>query len=263
MGFRQSDLVRYYTFESFDDEKVTHAFFTRCGGVSPSPWESLNLGGTVGDDIHRVAENRRRACQAIQVEPATLYDVWQVHSSDVVIADNPRPFHVPHSKADAILTDKLHLALLMRFADCVPILLYDPAHHVIGIVHAGWQGTVKQVVNSTVYTLCDQYGSQTEDVLAAIGPSIGPDHYEVGPNVIREVERAFGPDASGLLHSQNGVVKLDLWSANRLLLERAGVRHIEVAGICTACHLEDWYSHRGEQGKTGRFGVMISLSKST
>jgi hypothetical protein len=94
---------------------------------------------------------------------------------------------------------------------------------------------------------------------AAIGPSIGPDHYTVGADVVAHVRQAFGEDASVLLSTLDGGVHFDLWAANRMLLERAGVRQIEVAGLCTACHVDDWYSHRAEKGRTGRFGAMIGL----
>ena len=103
------------------------------------------------------------------------------------------------------------------------------------------------------------YGSQPSDLLAAVGPSIGPDHYEVGLDVVRQVQQAFGNRAKDLLSTSAGQIKFDLWAANRLLLEQSGVRNIDVVNICTACHTEDWYSHRGDKGRTGRFGAIIAL----
>jgi len=186
-----------------------------------------------------------------------------VHSADVVYTDQPRPVHAPHLKADAILTDRPGVGLFMRFADCVPILLYDPRRHAVGLVHAGWKGTVQRVAAAAVVAMQDRMNSRPADLMAAIGPSIGPHHYVVGPDVIARVRQAFGQDASKLLQNvdREGAVgvQFDLWSANRLVLEDAGVQQIEVAGICTACHLEDWYSHRGEHGMTGRFGVLLGL----
>ena len=260
MSFYQAGTVRYYAFNSLEGDGLRHAVFTRQGGVSPAPWASLNLGGTVGDDVERVAENRLRALRCFDTTPDTLYDVWQVHSADVVRVEAPRPAHVPHERADAIVTDRPGITLLMRFADCVPILLYDPARRVIGMAHAGWQGTVKGVAGAVIESMRLGYGCQPADILAAIGPSIGPDHYEVGPDVAVQVKRVFGQDAMALLSGDSGAVKFDLWAANRLQLAQAGVKHIETAGICTACHLEDWFSHRAEKGKTGRFGVAMRLS---
>jgi copper oxidase (laccase) domain-containing protein len=110
-----------------------------------------------------------------------------------------------------------------------------------------------------VEAMQSHYGCTPADILAAIGPSIGPDHYEVGMDVVNQVRQVFGWEASGLLAYRDGRAFFDLWGANRLLLERVGVRHIEISGLCTACSTKDWYSHRAEQGCTGRFGVMIAL----
>jgi YfiH family protein len=261
MPFRERDSLRYYTFESLDDEGVLHAAFTRHGGVSPVPWARLNLGNLVGDDPTNVFENRRRVFQVIGRSTESLFDVWQVHGTGVVCAEAPRPVSAPHQRADAILTDNPQVTLLMRFADCVPILYYDPIHRVVGLAHAGWQGTVKQIAKFTVKVMQSVYGSRPEDIFVAIGPSIGVHHYEVGPEVIQEVQAAFGSDASSLLPIHDGTVKFDLWSANILILEKSGIRRIEVAGLCTACNTRDWFSHRGEKGKTGRFGVVIGLKE--
>jgi YfiH family protein len=213
----------------------------------------------VGDDKQRVRENRRRALAALARDPEAVYDVWQVHSADVIVADSPRLPETPPLQADAILTAQPGLTLLMRFADCVPILLYDPVRSAAGIVHAGWLGTVRAAVRAAVETMQAAFGSRPADVLAAIGPSIGPDHYEVGADVIHAVRNSFGADASALLPMRDGRTYFDLWAANRLLLEGAGVKYIEVSGLCTACHVDDWFSHRAEKGRTGRFGAMIAL----
>jgi YfiH family protein len=148
----------------------------------------------------------------------------------------------------------------MRFADCVPILLHDPTRQVIGLVHAGWQGTVSRVEETAAQALEAQYASRPEDIRAAIGPSIAVHHYPVGMEVAAQVQAAFGPDAGQLLsQTEQSGVQFDLWRANQLVLNQARVRQVESAGICTACHLDEWYSHRGEGGKTGRFGALIAL----
>jgi len=148
----------------------------------------------------------------------------------------------------------------MRFADCVPILVYDPVKQVIGISHAGWMGTVKDVAGVTVKSMHERYESNPSDVVACVGPSIGPDHYEVGDDVIQQATQLFGEESDLVLHPYSDRIHFDLWKANQLLLQRAGVRQIETAGVCTACHTEDWFSHRAEYGKTGRFGALISLT---
>jgi hypothetical protein len=121
-------------------------------------------------------------------------------------------------------------------------------------------GTVRGTVSAAVKAMQTRFGSKPANVRAAIGPSIGPDHYQVGPDVVIQVQQVFGPASPSLLSVHGGSMHFDLWSANRLLLEKAGVVRIEVAGLCTACHTDDWYSHRAEKGQTGRFGAIIALS---
>ena len=258
MPFGQVGDLRFFTFESLNQPGLKHAAFTRRGGVSPSPWASLNLGGTVGDDRPRVLENKRRVLEAAGREEESLHEVWQVHSADVVHAQAPRGQQAV-LQADAMITSNPQVTLLMRFADCVPVFLYDPARQAIGLVHAGWLGTVRRTVVQAVRAMCDAFGTQPAELLAGLGPSIGPDHYVVGDDVVDAVRNALGPLADELLTIREGQTYLDLWLASRRLLEGEGVGSIEVAGLCTACHLEDWYSHRGEGGKTGRFGALMAL----
>jgi len=149
--------------------------------------------------------------------------------------------------------------LMMRFADCVPIFLCDPVHKVVGIAHAGWMGTVRGTVKAAIEAMQARFGSIPADIQAGIGPSIGPDHYQIGPDVAAQVRQAFGADASQLLVVRDASTYFDLWAANRLILEQAGVKQVETVGLCTACHTEDWFSHRAEHGRTGRFGAIIAL----
>ncbi len=260
MKFHSKDGLRYLTFDLFP-QTVLHAVFTRRGGVSPAPWESLNVGGGIGDDPERVRENRYRSFAALGRTRESIFDVWQVHSAEAVIAESPRPPDEPYRKADIILTDRPEVTLFMRFADCVPILLHDPRRGVIALVHAGWLGTVRGAARAAVQAMQAHYGSHPADILAAIGPSIGRDHYEVGADVVQQVRASFGKHADNLLFPQQNRIHFDLWAANTLLLEQAGVGKIELAGLCTACHLEDWFSHRAEKGRAGRFGVLMALKE--
>ena len=260
MPFTTYNDLEYFQFEGFD-LAVCHAIFTRKGGVSPEPWASLNMGSSVGDVKDRVHENRNRAMDALKLDPASIYDVWQVHGSEVVFAESPRNPDSPHNQADVILTNKPGITLMMRFADCVPIMLHDPIRHVVGMAHAGWVGTILGTARNAVSAMNRHYGSNPKEIKVAIGPSIGPDHYEVGPDVIRKIQKTFGKASPSLIHNLNGHTFFDLWTANQMLLEQSGVSQIEVSGICTACHLDDWYSHRAEKGRTGRFGALISLGE--
>jgi polyphenol oxidase len=259
MILHQPGEIRYFTFEIFDREGVNAFIFSRKGGISPFPWESLNVGGTVGDSPERVLENRNRAFSAVGRNIDSMFDVWQVHSNEVVRADHPRSPEMDYQKADIILTDKEPVTLFMRFADCVPILLFDPIHKVIGLVHAGWIGTVNQIGKVAVQAMHALYGTDPGCLLAGIGPSICVDHYPVGGEVTAKVESSFNKDSKELLRTINDQVHFDLWTSNKLVLEQAGIKNIELASICTVCQPDDWYSHRGEKGKTGRFGVLFSL----
>jgi YfiH family protein len=163
-------------------------------------------------------------------------------------------------KADAILTDRPDVTLLMRFADCLPILLHDPLRQVVGIVHAGWLGTVRQVVRRTIDEMQRQFGSHPEDVRAGIGPSIAAHHYPVGQEVVEAFRGSFGSAAEAHLSPGPGGTHLDLWSANEQLLRDMGVTHVETSGLCSACDTDLWFSHRAEDGRTGRFGALIALA---
>ena len=260
MPFLKKNGIRYYNFEIFP-ENVAQAVFTRMGGVSPQPWDSLNVGGSIGDDITHVRENRIRSFNALERPVESVHDVWQVHSANVVYADQPRPLDTDYTQADILLTNNPDVTLFMRFADCTPILLHDPIKQVVGIVHSGWLGTVRGAALAAVRAMQERYSSNPADILAAIGPAIGPDHYEVGQDVITQVQTAFGLEAQSLLEPHNGSIHFNLWKANEILLSGVGVKQTETAGICTACHTDDWFSHRGEKGKTGRFGAMIALKE--
>jgi YfiH family protein len=261
MPFKYSGSIKYYQFDNLSDRALTHAIFTRRGGVSPVPWNSLNVGGYIGDKLEHTYINRVRSFEALGRDPGSVYDVWQVHSADVICTDLPRPKDTPHLQADAILTNNPEITLFMRFADCVPILFHDPIKNVVGVAHAGWQGTVKKIAAVTVKKMISVYGCCPTNIRASIGPSIAPHHYEIGKDVINQVRKSFGDQAGKLLLSDNGSIKFDLWEANRLLLERSGLEKVEISGFCTACHLDDWFSHRGESGETGRFGALIALNR--
>lgn len=259
MLFHQPEAIRYLTFDLLDTIDVPHAVFTRKGGVSSGPWASLNVGGGIGDEQEHVVENRKRSFIALGRDPNSMFDVWQVHGTDVAIGDHPRPLDKPYPKADIIMTDRPDVTLYMRFGDCVPILLYDPDRNAACLAHAGWQGTVKQVGLKAVQAMQQRYGSSPASLIAAIGPSICVNHYQVGEEVIEKIKTSFSESSASLLTQHGDAVHLDLWKANELTLYDAGVRKIEVARLCTAEHPEDWFSHRGEHGKTGRFGALIAV----
>jgi hypothetical protein len=259
MGFHLKNGLRYFSFDLFP-KSVVHGVFTRQGGVSPEPWMSLNVGSLVGDDLTNVLENRNRIFLSMSRPPNSIHDTWLVHSTSVVHADTPRDIDQLPIKADILFTEKPEVTLFMRFADCVPMLFYDPNRNAIGIVHAGWLGTIRGVATAAVQAMIDRYGSKPQDLLVGIGPSIGPDHYEVQSDVVKAFEQNYQQDSQVVLKSSTGSTYVDLWKANQIQLVKRGVVNIEVSNICTACHLEDWFSHRAEKGRTGRFGVLIGIA---
>lgn len=259
MGFKEKNGLRYFQFDIFSEQPIFHAVLTRQGGYSQPPFDSLNTGGTVGDNPEAVLRNHQKIYREFNFEYASRLDVWQVHGTRIICGDAPREPDTLHTKADGILTSKPEITLFMRFADCVPILLMDPVNKIIGIVHAGWQGTSQKIGQVAVEKMQKCYGTKPDHILAGIGPSICQDCYKVGNEVFDTFHQSFGEKAEAFFEDRNGRHYLDLWAANKVTLEDAGVHQIEIAGLCTACHLEDWFSHRKENGKTGRFGVLMKI----
>jgi purine-nucleoside/S-methyl-5'-thioadenosine phosphorylase / adenosine deaminase len=232
---------------------IVHAITTRSGGVSSERCESLNVSYTVGDPAENVDENLRRVSQAIGVRKADLFSAYQVHGRDVTLVEadtEPRP------RCDVLITGAPEKTLMLRFADCTPVLLADPKRRAVGLVHAGWRGSAVRVAGAAVAALTNAFKSDPADLVAGIGPAIGPCCYTVGPEVVD----AFG-DRPELINAR----KLDLWEANRQALLEAGVRaeHIEVAGICTQCESHRFFSHRANNGKpAGRFAALVGIAVS-
>ncbi len=259
MKLYESNELMYFQFNSFPSELLTHGIFTRNGGVSEDSFSSLNVSQSTGDSRENVVENRKRIFDSLERPMTSIYDVWQVHSADVIYANKPRKLHENHIQADAILTDTNQVSLFMQFADCVPILVFDPTRNVIGITHAGWQGTVSRIIQNTIKHMHEKFGSDPVNIIAGIGPSIGPDHYEVGKSVLDAVNKELSEFSTGIIKNKKGKYFFNLWEANRMQLVQSGVRQIEIAGMCTACDLDNWYSYRMEGQKTGRFGVLFGL----
>lgn len=261
MPFVQPDKIKYFQFDLFADAPIDHAIFTRQGGVSQGQWASLNMGLTVGDNPAHVQQNKQAAFDLMGRDMRGFGDSWLVHGTNVIVYDQPG---LPNEdseayRADIVLTNHPDVTLFMRVADCVPLILYDPVKRAVGLVHAGWQGTVQKAAGAAVKAMERRYGSRPADLQVGIGPSIGPQKYEVGDNVIAAVQEAFEADAKDLLPKYGESTHFDLWAANELTLREAGVTQVERADLCTATQLDDWFSHRAEQGKTGRFGLLVGL----
>jgi len=247
----------YYRFESFASlDSVFHGVFTRVGGVSRSPYDSLNVSYSVGDKREAVETNHNLICQALGISRDDIVAAQQVHGSQVtVVRPEDRGQALPAT--DALITDSPGVALLLRFADCLPVLLYDPVHGALGLAHAGWRGTVAGITKKTVLAMTEAYGSNPADIIAGLGPGIGPCCYQVGAEVVELVKANFN-DWQELLYPQDdGSLHFDLREANRRQLAALGVERIEVAQLCTACRVEEFFSYRAEGGRTGCFAVVL------
>lgn len=253
--------LKYYRAD--DWAGVTHGIFTRHGGRSQAPWASLNVGGTVGDDLEAVRNNHDLMYEALGVRKDRTCTVWQVHSADVVIANQPVRGRKWLARADAMITDKLDTPLVMRYADCTPVLFHDPVQGAIGIAHAGWRGTVQGMSANTVIAMQNAFDSNPADIRVLIGPSISGACFQVGEEVVEAVYNRFGT-LEGLMQRDpaDNTAYVDLWQANRLDLLNVGVLddHIEIMGLCTYQRTDEFFSHRAEKGRTGRFGAVMALS---
>ena len=248
---------------------IAHAVSGRSGGVSRPPYATLNLGLHVGDRPEAVIENRRRLAEALGAELAALCFAEQVHGAEVARvgpAERGRGAHAQADAlpgADALVSDMPGAWLVILVADCVPILLADPKRGVVGAAHAGWRGSVQGIAARTVDAMRASYGSEPADLWAAIGPSIGPADFEVGPEVAAAFAMAFPDACDAILRPGVGDrSRVDLWAANRIQLERAGLdpAHIELSGLSPPADLDRCFSHRAEAGRTGRFAAAISVA---
>ena len=255
---KESGGITTYHFQSLSAEGLVHAVFTRLGGASREPLDSLNVGGAVGDDPDAVAENHARVYARLGVGAAQVTSPRQVHSNRVVVITGAQAGStIPDS--DGLVTATPGVALLLRFADCQPVLLYDPAHRALALVHAGWRGVAQAIARRAVETMVQAFGTRPGEILAGLGPAIGPCCYTVGDKVAAAMGYVL-PDWSGALTSLGeGQWSLDLSAANAQQLASEGVRQIEQAYLCTACNRDEFYSHRADNGRTGRFAVATYL----
>lgn len=259
MNAKQQTNLPYFQFETFPNGVIQHAVFTRQGGLGQAPFATLNLSVSVPDEKATVYANRRRAYGLFGRDTDTVVHAHLVHGNTVaVVTQANNGTWVSH--VDGLVTNEPGCALTMNYADCTPIFLYDPIHQAIGLGHAGWQGTIKDLPGAMVRQMNAAFGSEPGELLAGIGPCIGVCCYEVGEPVISQVQARFGEEEQ-LLVAQVGGSRphLDLVRANQINLERAGVRHIESSGLCTACRTDLFFSHRAEKGRTGRFGTIFIL----
>lgn len=242
-----------------NDPALIHAIFTRNGGVSRGNFRSLNLSTAVGDHPGIVDQNMVIACRAVGVLPEKTVGCRLIHGAEIATVTGTNKQRVM-GPFDGLITAEPDIYLFMRFADCTPLLFFDPVRRAVGLTHAGWRGTMQNAAGATVQAMVNRLGCRAKNIITAIGPAIGPCCYEVGPDVITAAQHTF--TRAGTLFKANGRpghALFDMWEANRRQLADAGVQQIISAEICTACHTDHFFSHRAEQGKTGRFGVILGI----
>lgn len=247
---------------------ITAGFSTRLGGVSEGVFHSLNCGLHVNDHKDSVIANRTRLTEAVGFHLEDWVSAEQVHGgkvATVALQDRGRgskDMSDAIADADALITQEPGVLLAAFFADCVPLLFYDPEHEAVGLAHAGWKGTVHNIAKNTIEAMRRQFNTDPRRLHAAIAPSIGPCCYEVDEPVIQQIRKVTADEASYEYTGQEKF-RLDLKQLNRHLMIEAGVLpiHIECSSWCTGCHTELFYSYRKENGQTGRMAAWVGIRR--
>ena len=254
------------TFSHFSALGLKHGVSARLGGISNEPFTSLNLALHVGDDPDTVRTNRQLYCQALDIPATALVTAEQIHGDSIHLVTaqdcgrGAANYQDALPQTDALITQVPGIPLMLFFADCVPVLIFDPVQRAIAVVHAGWKGTVALLARKTILAMQRYCQTQPEDCLVGIAPSIGPCCYEVDDPVIERLKASF-IHWEPLLEKEETRRKLNLWEANRQQLREIGVKDENIINsqVCTACNSSLFFSYRKGQGKTGRLAAFIML----
>ncbi|MDF2945061.1 MAG: hypothetical protein K0S01_3919 [Herbinix sp.] len=249
---------------------LRHGFSTRLGGVSSDIFSTMNLGNESNvyiDEPANIEENYRRIAGSIGFDPKTIVVSKQVHNTNIRCVDEKdcgKGLYQPrdYDDVDGLITNIPNITLVTKYADCVPLFFVDTKKKAIGLTHSGWRGTVKKIGKITVEELHRHFGSNPEDIIAVIGPSICVDCYEVGDEVANEFKNAFPNSQEEILTvKDNGKYLCDLWVANRNVLLEAGLRpdNIHISSVCTSCNSDLLFSHRKTEGKRGSLAAFLSI----
>lgn len=263
--------VPYLEYPLLTDTKIVHhGFSTRLGGVSQGCYASLNLSFTRGDDEAAVRENYHRIAKSIGVKCENMVLSQQTHTTNVRVVtekDKGKGIVKPldYTDVDGMVTNIHGICLVTFYADCVPLYFVDPVQKAIGLSHSGWRGTVGKIGKETIRKMEEQYGSDPKDILAAVGPSICKDCYEVSEDVILEFQKNFKERywKDLFYRKENGKYQLDLWKANEIIFKESGIlpEHIAVTNVCTHCNSEILYSHRTSGDRRGNLAAFLALKE--
>lgn len=265
----KKDKLVYIQFPKLVSEKgVRHIFSTRHGGVSSGDAATMNLSFDKDTNRENVIKNFEILCDAVGINPENLVLSRQTHTNNVVIVteqDRGRGIYKESFEdVDGLITNCPNVALVTQYADCTPLIFYDPVKRVVATSHAGWRGTVQLIGKCTVDKMAQEFGCNPSDIIAGIGPNIGQCCYEVDDPVINEFKKIDFLKLSDFIKVKgNGKYMLDLVEANRQILIASGIlpENIDVSDICTCCNSEDLHSHRATKGKRGTIGVIIELAE--
>ena len=247
---------------------VTSAFSTRLGGVSEGYYSSLNLSFDRGDDPARVLENFKRIGASIGVAVEDMVLSKQTHTTNVrVVTKEDKGKGVMRERnytdVDGMITNVPGICLVTSYADCVPLYFVDPVKKAIGLSHSGWRGTVGKIGKNTVQLMQENFGSKPEDLLAAVGPSVCMDCYEVSEDVIEQFKEAFEKKywEDFFYKKENGKYQLNLWKANELIFLESGIlpEHMAITNVCTHCNSKILYSHRTMGNNRGNLCAFLAL----
>lgn len=261
----------YLAYPLFSDTGIVHhGFSTRLGGVSQGDYASMNLSFTRGDEEEAVRENYRRIAKSIGVKCENMVLSQQTHTTNVKVvteADRGKGIVTPldYTDVDGLITNIPGICLVTFYADCVPLYFVDPVRKVIGLSHSGWRGTVGKIGHETIQKMEEQYGSDPKDILAAVGPSICQDCYEVSEDVILQFQKNFDEKYWQELfyRKENGKYQLNLWKANEIIFRESGIlpEHIAVTNVCTHCNSKILYSHRASGNRRGNLAAFLALKE--
>lgn len=267
---RQGGLVPYVSFPLLERTGiVSHAFTTRAGGVSRGIFSSLNFSFSRGDKKEDVEENYRRLAKTLGTAYESFACADQTHTANVARvgkqdAGNGIVTEQKYKDTDGMVTDEPGVTLLTLHADCVPLYFVDPVRRAVGLSHSGWRGTAGRIGEATLRKMKEEFGTDPKDVLAAIGPSICGNCYEVGEDAAEAFVREFpGREREILKEKGGGKYLLNLWKANEVVLAEAGVlpQHLAVSGFCTCCEPDRFFSHRASGGMRGNLAAVLALKE--
>jgi len=259
--------IPYITIPHWVEQGIYMAFSGRQGGESLAPYDSLNMGLHVGDRPAAVLSNRRAFLQIWGLGLEQVVCCQQVHGNGVArikteqAGRGAKDHHNALPGLDAMVTDCPGIVLASFYADCIPVLIYDPQQRAVGMAHSGWKGTMDRVVLNTVQALGEYFGSVAGDLEVFIGPGIGPCCFQIQPDLSEKVTKAF-PGFDGIMY-RNREIFWDLRLTNRKILCQAGVdpKKIIDCELCTSCQKDSFFSYRREKGKTGRMMAVIGLQQ--